>query len=71
MTDEFNMAVSANADLWVPACGGTEVPTRTRSGARLLYCFNPRYCKHAYINCDTDMILEDDEANMLIWPSNR
>lgn len=70
-TVEYNMAISAKADLWVPACGGTEVPTRTRTGARLLYCFNPHLMKHAYINCDTDMILEDAEANMLMWPENR
>ena len=71
MTLEFNMAVAAKADRWVPACGGTETPTRTRTGARLLYCYNPATGRHAYLNCDTDIILEDDEANLLLWPDRR
>lgn len=70
-TYAYNMAVAANADRWVPAAGGTEVPFRSRTGARLLYCFNPNTGKHAYLNCDTDLILSDDEANMLMWPENR
>jgi hypothetical protein len=60
--EEFNKAVYNRLDAWVPACGGTEVPFRSRSGATLLYCFNPRLGKHAYINLETDMILEDEEA---------
>jgi hypothetical protein len=47
---------------WVPACNGTEVPFRTRTGLRLLYCWQPSTGKHAYINCDTDIILSEDEA---------
>ena len=51
---------------WVPACGGTETPFTTRSGARLLYCWQPSTGKHAYLNLGTDMILTDEEAWMLM-----
>ena len=47
---------------WVPACGGTEVPFTTRTGFRLLYCWQPSTGRHAYINLDTDILLSDDEA---------
>ena len=47
---------------WVPACGGTEVPFHTRTGFRLMYCWQPSTGRHAYINCDTDIILSDEEA---------
>jgi hypothetical protein len=60
--EEFHYAVRHNLNAWVPACGGTEVPFRARSGAVLLYCFNPKLQKHAYINVETDIILEDNDA---------
>ena len=47
---------------WVPACNGTEVPFISRSGIRLLYCWQPSAGRHAYLNCDTDIILSDEEA---------
>lgn len=47
---------------WVPACGGTEQPFTSRSGHRLLYCWQPTTGRHAYINLDTDILLTDDEA---------
>jgi hypothetical protein len=47
---------------WVPACGGTEIPFTSRSGVRLLYCWQPSTGKHAYINCDTDIVMSDDEV---------
>jgi hypothetical protein len=47
---------------WIPACGGTEVPFTSRSGHRLLYCWQPTTGRHAYINLDTDIPLTDDEA---------
>ena len=47
---------------WYPACGGTEVPFYTRNGQRLLYCWQPSTGRHAYLDCDADMILSDDEA---------
>lgn len=49
-------------DIWLPACGGTETPFKSRSGLRLLYCWNPATGQHAYLNCDTDIILTDEEA---------
>jgi hypothetical protein len=47
---------------WIPACGGTEVPFNTRTGRRLLYCWQPSTGRHAYLDCGTDLILSDDEA---------
>jgi len=47
---------------WVPACNGTETPFFTRTGRRLQYLWQPSTGRHAYIDCDTDIILSDDEA---------
>lgn len=58
---EANDQRRANGN-WVPACNGTEVPFVTRKRFRLLYCWQPSTGKHAYLNCDTDMILSDEEA---------
>ena len=70
MTD-FERAVVTNADLWVPAHNGTETPFITRTRHRVLYCFNPAQRRHAYINCDTDIIIGDSPADMvahgLLW----
>jgi hypothetical protein len=54
---------------WIPACGGTEVPFTTRTGARLLYCWQPSTGKHAYLDCGTDIILTDAEAANLMGMS--
>ena len=51
---------------WVPACGGAEVPTMTRSGRRLLYCWQQSTGRHAYLDCDTDFILTDEEARLAL-----
>ncbi len=51
---------------WIPASGGTEAPVRTRSGVRLLYCYQPRSGAHAYLDLGTDMFLTDDEAHNLL-----
>lgn len=51
---------------WVPASGGTETPFVSRSGARLLYCYQPRSGKHAYLDLGTDLILSDSEAANLL-----
>ena len=48
---------------WFPACGGTETPFTTRTGKRLLYCYQPTTGHHAYLDCGTDIILTDEEAN--------
>ena len=62
LTSEFSNAVAANRDAWVPACGGTETPFRARSGATLLYCFNPALKQHAYLLVGSDLILSNEEA---------
>ena len=59
-----------NADgPWVPACNRTETPFMTRTGYRLLYCYQPSTGNHAYLNCDTDMILTDEEARRILATS--
>jgi hypothetical protein len=60
--EQFAAAVAANADRWVPACGGTETPFRTRSGRVLLYCWNPRR-GHAYLDVATDIVLTAEESD--------
>lgn len=62
-TTAFRFAVALRADHWVPAHGGTEQPFVSRSGRRLLYCFNPRRGRHAYLDLSSDIILTDDEAH--------
>ncbi len=47
---------------WVPACGGLETPFVSRSGRRLLYCWQPRSGRHAYLDVARDVILSDEEA---------
>jgi hypothetical protein len=47
---------------WIPACGGTERRFRSRSGKTLLYCWQPSSGRHAYLDCDSDIILTDEEA---------
>jgi hypothetical protein len=51
---------------WVPANGGTEEPFTTRTGRRLLYCWQPSSGRHAYLDCDTDIILSDAEAALAL-----
>jgi hypothetical protein len=54
---------------WFPACQGTEVPFTSRSGLRLLYCWQPSTGRHAYINLATDILLTDEEAQaaLMTW----
>jgi len=47
---------------WRPGCGGTEEPFYTRSGKRLLYCYQPSTGRHAYLDLGSDIILSDSEA---------
>ena len=51
---------------WYPASNGTEVPFVTHTGFRLLYCYQPSTGRHAYLNCETDIILTDDEAQAIL-----
>jgi len=66
MKTYFAMACEANKDIWLPACGGYEEPFISRSGVKLLYCFNPKKGKHAYLRMDSDMIISDEEAQFLL-----
>jgi hypothetical protein len=54
---------------WLPACGGTEVPFVTRTGRRLLYCWQPSTGRHAYLDCGTDMLLSDADAQLALGTS--
>ena len=47
---------------WYPASGGAETPFYTRTRRRLLYCYQPSTGNHAYLDCDTDLLLSDQEA---------
>jgi len=58
----YSFACYQLADTWVPANGGTETPFVSRSGRRLLYVWNPKQGRHAYLDTGTDRILEDSEA---------
>lgn len=49
---------------WVPACGGQETPFLSRSGRKLLYCWQPSTGRHAYLDCGTDIILSQEEADV-------
>lgn len=49
-------------DIWVPACGMSETSFISRSGRKLMYCWNKWQNKHAYLDCETDIILTDKEA---------
>ena len=60
LCDGFNPKTSP--DYWVPANGGSETPFISRSGKHLQYLWNMNTGEHAYIDCDADIILTDDEA---------
>jgi hypothetical protein len=51
---------------WVPANGGTETPFLTRTGRKLLYCYQPRSGRHAYLDMGSDLILSDEEARIAL-----
>jgi hypothetical protein len=53
----------SNGD-WFPANGGTEISFLSVSGIRMLYCWQPSTGSHAYLNCNTDMFMTDEEANL-------
>ncbi len=60
----FDAMCRAMRDAWLPACGGSEVPFSTRNGYRLLYCYNPASGQHAYLDCNTDVILTFEESRL-------
>ncbi len=51
-----------DASPWFPANAGTETPFMTRTGKRLLYCWQPATGRHAYLDTGTDIFLSDEEA---------
>lgn len=51
---------------WYPASGGTETPFLTRSGRKLLYCWQPSTGNHAYLDVGTDLILDEEEARLAL-----
>lgn len=51
---------------WYPAANGTETAFKTRSGVTLLYCYQPSTGNHAYLNCETDLILSEEESQSLL-----
>jgi len=54
----------AKQGAWMPANGCTEQPFEMR-GYRLQYLFQQSTGRHAYINCDTDVLLTDEEVNAI------
>lgn len=52
--------------VWVPGNSGTEKPFYTRNRRKLLYCWQPSTGKHAYLDCETDLILSDEEAQLAL-----
>jgi hypothetical protein len=58
--------ITTTQDQWIPACGGTEVPFNTRTGRRIQYLWNPATGQHAYIDCHTDIILSNEEAQFAL-----
>ena len=58
---DSDLAGNTEDGMWVPASGGTERPFMSR-GYRLQYLWQPSTGRHAYINCDTDILLTDAEV---------
>jgi hypothetical protein len=61
----YRQAVTMNLDIWVPACGGTEEISLVRN-KRILYCYNPKTKKHAWLDVDSDMIMTNEEYFALL-----
>ena len=51
---------------WFIASGGTETPFYTRTGRRLLYCWQPSTGRHAYLDLGSDIILTDEDAQLAL-----
>jgi hypothetical protein len=48
---------------WQPASGGLETPFTSRSGIRMLWCWDSETGLHAYINLDTDLVMTMEEVD--------
>ena len=66
MSSTYRSAVLANADLWVPACGGTETPFVASDGRTLLYVFNAYLGRHGYLDVLRDLVLSDEEVHHVL-----
>jgi hypothetical protein len=51
---------------WYPASNGSETEFKTRTGRRLLYCYQPSTGNHAYLDLDQDRILTQEEAEQAL-----
>lgn len=51
---------------WIPANNRTETAFITRTGRRLLYVYQPRSERHAYLDLETDTILTNEEAKIAL-----
>lgn len=66
--EAFKVAMAARTNAWFPASGGTETAFKSRTGKRMLYCFNPALRKHAYLDLDSDVIMTDEDALLHLMP---
>ena len=64
-TLEALQAKKAQGD-WIPANNRSETPFLTRSGKKLLYCYQPSTGLHAYLDCDNDLILSNEDARLYL-----
>lgn len=55
-------APGATGAHWIPACGGTELPFKSRSGRVLVYMWNTSTGEHAYYDVNADVFLDNEEA---------
>lgn len=53
-------------DNWVPACGGSELPFKTRSGKVLHYMWNRTTGEHAYYCVTDDVFLSNEDARLYL-----
>lgn len=56
---------------WVPAAGRTEPVFTASSGKRMQYMFQPSTGRHAYLDVDSDVIMDDEDALAHISPKGR
>jgi hypothetical protein len=67
LVDAIDAVAAWKADgEWVIANGGTETPFFTANRRRLLYVYQPRSGRHAYLDVQTDLILSDNDAMMAL-----
>ncbi len=62
---EYQTALEAKADRWVPACGGSEVAYVDSMGRKVLYVYNHATGKHGYLDVRQDIVYENDN---LLYP---